>query len=134
VKKNLLLLIIVSAVYFSASAQGSKKNEHLFKSSFGNNKNDRIFKNQKGGNDNGDRLARDLTNAELSADQRNSIDSVERVFDDKRQALKKDPSLSKDQRKGKMQDLKKEENSIINTFLTKKQKKEIRKEHEKKDD
>ncbi len=67
-------------------------------------------------------------------DQRNSIDSVERVFDDKRQALKKGPSLSKDQRKGKMQDLKKEENSIINTFLTKKQKKEIRKKHEKKDD
>ncbi len=33
-----------------------------------------------------------------------------------------------------MQDLKKEENSIINTFLTKKQKKEIRKKHEKKDD
>ncbi len=31
-----------------------------------------------------------------------------------------------------MQHLKKEENSIINTFLTKKQKKEIRKKHEKK--
>ena len=114
--------------------QGSKKNEHLFKSSSGNNKNDRLFKNQQGGDGNGDRLVKDLSYAELSAEQRNSIDSVERVFDDKRKALKKDPSLSKNQRRGKMQDLKKEENSIINTFLTKKQRKEIRKEHQKKDD
>ncbi len=125
---------MIIALYVSASAQGSKKNDRLFKSSSDNNKNDRLFKNQQGGDGNGDRLVKDLSYAELSAEQRNSIDSVERVFDDKRKALKKDPSLSKNQRRGKMQDLKKEENSIINTFLTKKQRKEIRKEHQKKDD
>ncbi len=119
---------------FLQMRQGSKKNDRLFKSSSGNNKNDRLFKNQKGGDDNGDRLVRNISYAELSAQQRNSIDSVERVFDDKRQALKKGPSLSKNQLKGKMHDLKKEENSIINIFLTKKQRKEIRKEHQNKDD
>ncbi len=67
--------------------QGSKKNDRLFKSSSGNNKNDCLFKNQKGGDDNGDRLVRNISYAELIAEQRNSIDSVERVFDDKRQAL-----------------------------------------------
>ncbi len=36
---------------FLQMRQGSKKNEHLFKSSSGNNKNDRLFKNQMGGDD-----------------------------------------------------------------------------------
>jgi hypothetical protein len=48
-----------------------------------------------GGDDNRDRLVKNISYAELCAEQRNSIDSVERVLDHKRQALKKDPSLSK---------------------------------------
>ena len=35
-KKNLLLLIIIIAVYVTANAKGSKKNDRLFKSSFAN--------------------------------------------------------------------------------------------------
>ncbi len=69
-----------------------------------------------------------LAHIELNAQQKNSVDSVKKAFDEKREVIRKDTSLSKDQRQRKMQDLKKEQNTTINTFLTKGQKKQLKKE------
>ncbi len=67
-----------------------------------------------------------LANIELTATQRTSIDSVKKVYDEKKKAVKKDASLSKEQQQTKTKALQKEQVMAINSFLTKKQKKEIK--------
>lgn len=67
-----------------------------------------------------------LANVELSPTQRTSIDSVKKVYAEKKKAVKKDASLLKEQQQTKTKALQKEQVMAVNSFLTKKQKKEIK--------
>lgn len=64
-----------------------------------------------------------LANVELTGSQRTSIDSIKKVYIEKKKAVKKDASLSKEQQQTKTKALQKEQLMAINSFLTKKQKK-----------
>ena len=68
-----------------------------------------------------------LANIELTAQQKTSIDSVRKSFDEKRSALKKDASLSAEALVTKRKELQKEQVSVVNTFLTTEQRKQIKK-------
>lgn len=65
-----------------------------------------------------------LANIELTATQRTLIESVKKVYDEKKKAVKKNASLSNEQQQTKA--LQKEHVMAINSFLTKKAKKEIK--------
>ncbi len=55
-----------------------------------------------------------LANIELTAQQKTSIDSVRKIFDEKRTALKKDTSLSAEALVTKRKELQKEQVSVVN--------------------
>ncbi len=59
-----------------------------------------------------------FANIDLTAQQKTSIDSVRKIYNDKRTALKKDASVSAEAKTEKMKAIQKEHMSIINTFLT----------------
>ncbi len=99
-KKNLLLIAIVSIISLSVNAQNAKSK---------------------------DRFA----NVELGAQQKASIDSVRKIFDAKRSELKKDTSLTKEAMTEKRKALQKEQISVVNTFLTPEQKKQVKKKNKK---
>jgi hypothetical protein len=69
---------------------------------------------------------------DLTAQQRTSIDSVRKIYDDKRAEVKKDETLSKEAKAEKMKELRKEQVGIIDGFLTADQKKQLKKEQKEK--
>lgn len=108
---------MVAAISLKANAQ-LRKNQNKDRPVRNDQSKDCFARNEQSK----DRLAE----VELSAVQRASVDSIKKVYDEKRDAVKKDQSLSKQQRQRKMQDIRKEEITASNPFLTRKQKKEIK--------
>jgi len=116
-KKGLLIAVMVAVASLKANAQ-LHKNQNKDHSAKYDQSKDRFARN--------DESKDHFAEVELSADQRASVDSIKKVYDEKRDAVKKDPSLSKQQRQRKMQDIREEEIAASNPFLTRKQKKELK--------
>jgi hypothetical protein len=69
-----------------------------------------------------------FANLNLTATQKTSVDSVRKVYDAERAALKNDASIAADAKTEKMKEVRKAQNHAINSILTDEQKQQLKKE------
>jgi hypothetical protein len=69
-----------------------------------------------------------LADLQLTPQQKASVDSVRKIYDGKRASLKSDATTDVEAKKEKMKQIRKEQNEAINSFLTKEQKQQLKKE------
>jgi hypothetical protein len=74
-----------------------------------------------------------LANLNLTEQQKSSVDSVRKAFDKKRAAVKKDATLSQEEQTSKLKEIRKEQNTAINSILTPEQREQLKKESQKKE-
>ena len=72
-----------------------------------------------------------LEGLELTAQQKTSIDSLRKIYEEKNAAIKKDESLSAEDKKEKLKETRKEQTTKVNAVLTKEQLEQIKKEAKK---
>jgi hypothetical protein len=75
-----------------------------------------------------------LADLQLTTQQKASVDSVRKIYEGKRASLKSDATTDAEAKKEKMKQIRKEQNEVINSFLTTEQKQQLKKESKKKED
>jgi hypothetical protein len=72
-----------------------------------------------------------LEGIELTTQQKASVDSLKKIYQEKNAAIKKDASLSAEDKKEKLKESRKEQTGKVNAILTKEQLDQIKKEAKK---